>query len=620
MPAPTVRRSPYKDFLQPALQRRFATASLFVLAIAYLQALLLANWSSFLWSWFPLGPTGIRTLLFFFCGISVIVLRIAQYHPGLRASISGFHTFFRYGPTFPTVEALFTYTSSAYFFSQIYLWSLPAKSGFEWITYFTSDRARLNEKPILLTTHLVLLGVCQALLHLFKDVDRLSLGVARPQNAGGQPEDGDSSIQVRRFRDQLPSIILRTLNQSIVGLIVTIITYPLFLRTTIWQTMMAFLRPIYNLPRTNMVPTTLPFSFSTIFRCWAVSIMLLFAWTAANAAFSLFLIKSPLKNGRPLTSDSKDPNGSLLNGLNNKKLSIKCFAMWELAFIARDFAERRKSIYEDIDRKDAPMWSQVYKVCLDVLKGIETSIDDSTRAPPPPEPASGATEEEKKKRTTDPPKDEPIFEPVPQKKGLRTQVEKAVNQAATAPGQSSQLSPMAKKAAETARQQLVRIQKETTGSEDTQGLIRDFAVKVLKSGVGWPFRQHYRRRLAYVVLGAPYGEPSLYINAASALSQLAVHSLREDKYGHVQRDIAAIVRALTGVTKKLAKFKEELPTHWTDVDGDRECPEVEEVLDALRDALRRLIDAFGPYARDLRLSLTDMRLAREAAGMQDTGF
>ncbi len=46
MAGATVRRSPYKDFLQPALQRRFATASLFVLAIAYFQALLLANWSS----------------------------------------------------------------------------------------------------------------------------------------------------------------------------------------------------------------------------------------------------------------------------------------------------------------------------------------------------------------------------------------------------------------------------------------------------------------------------------------------------------------------------------------------------------------------------------------------
>jgi len=44
--AAAVRRSPYKDFLQPALQRRFATATLVVLATAYFEALLLARWSS----------------------------------------------------------------------------------------------------------------------------------------------------------------------------------------------------------------------------------------------------------------------------------------------------------------------------------------------------------------------------------------------------------------------------------------------------------------------------------------------------------------------------------------------------------------------------------------------
>jgi nucleoporin NDC1 len=117
------------------------------------------------------------------------------------------------------------------------------------------------------------------------------------------------------------------------------------------------------------------------------------------------------------------------------------------------------------------------------------------------------------------------------------------------------------------------------------------------------------------VLGSPYGEPSLYVNAAVALSQLAVNSLKEDKYGHVQRDVAAVIRGLTGVVKKLEKFAGELKTHWTDVEGKRECPEVEEVLAALRDALGRLMEAFGPYARDLRLSLTDVRLAREAAGL-----
>ncbi|KAK4148777.1 nucleoporin protein Ndc1-Nup [Chaetomidium leptoderma] len=615
MAGATVRRSPYKDFLQPALQRRFATASLFVLAIAYLQALLLANWSSLIWSWFPLGPTGVRAFSFFFCGILIIVLRISQYHPGVRTSDSGLHTFFRYAANVETPETLLVYTLSAFLFSVTYLWSLPGKSGLELITYFTADRARLNEKPLFLLSHLVLLGVYQSVLHLFKDSDRLSLGVARPQNGEGKLEEGDASFQVRRFRDMLPAILISTINQSIFGLLMSLVVYPLAVRGPIWKTAMVFLRPIYNLPRSNMVPSALPFSVSAILRCWLVSLMLLFAWTAANTAFSLFLVKSPLKNGKPLTSDSKDPNGSLLNGLKNKKLSIKCFAMWELAFIARDFSERRKAIYEDIDRKDGPMWSQVYKICLDTLKNMEASMDAYIAPPTPSGPATTEAAPEQKVRTTDPPRDEAIFQPIPQKKGLRNQVEKAVNQATLSPGQGSQLSPAAKKAVESAKQHLIKIQKDATGSDDTQGLIKDLALKVLHSPAGWPFRQHYRRRLTSAVLGAPYGEPSLYINAACALSGLAVHSLREDKYGNVQRDVAAIIRALTGVAKKLEGFGEGLPSHWTDVEGRRTCPEVDEVLGTLRDALGRLVEAFGPYARDLRLSLTDVRLAREAAGM-----
>ncbi|KAK3304630.1 nucleoporin protein Ndc1-Nup [Chaetomium strumarium] len=616
MAAATVRRPPYKDFLQPALQRRFATASLFVLAVAYLQALLLANWSSLFWSWFPIGPTGLRAVLFFFCSISVIILRIAQYHPGLRTSDSAVHTFFRYAPKFQTVETVLTYALSAFVFSQIYLWSVPEGSGMERVTYFVSDRARLNEKPIFLTTHLVLLGVYQALQHLFGDIDRLAIGVARPHNRSGKkPEDGDSSLQVRRFRDRLPEILLYTINQSLFGLMISGVLYPMFFRAPLWKTMMVFLRPIYNLPRSNMVPPTLPYSFSNILRCYLVSLMLMFAWTVANNAFSLFLVKSPLKHGKPLTSDSKDPNGSLLNGLKNKKLSIKCFAMWELAFIARDFPERRKAIFEDIDRKDGPMWSQVYKLCLDILKTMETNIDTYV-APPAPAPAPAEPPAEERKRTTSPPKDDPIFQPIHANKGnFLNRVEKAVNQTALAPGQASQLSPAAKRAVESAKQGLIKLQKEATGTEDTQGLFKDLALKVLHSPVGWPFRQHYRRRLTHAVFGGPYGEPSLYINAAVALSQLAVHSLHEDKYGNVQRDVAAIIRALTGLAKKLDGFKAELATHWTDVEGKRECPEVEQVLEAVRDALAKLVGAFSPYARDLRLSLADVRLAREAAGL-----
>lgn len=292
--------------------------------------------------------------------------------------------------------------------------------------------------------------------------------------------------------------------------------------------------------------------------------------------------------------------------------------MWELAFIARDYEDRRKAIYEDIDRKEGPMWSQVYAICLDVIRSMESRIDNYGKAPAPV-PATGVPVTGEKKQSTQPLKQDAIMQSTPQKKTFQNEVEKVVGQVATAPGQPSQLSPLAKKAMATAKDQLLRMQKQATGSDDPKSLIKDLALKVLNSPVGWPFRQEFSRRLAAVVLGEPYGEPSLYVNAINALSLLSVHSLTEDKYGNVQRDVATILRTFTTITSKLEAFKNSFPVHWTDVEKDTACAEVETILEALRDGLSQLIQAFGPYARDLRLSLTDMRLAKEAAGIQKSG-
>jgi nucleoporin NDC1 len=266
-----------------------------------------------------------------------------------------------------------------------------------------------------------------------------------------------------------------------------------------------------------------------------------------------------------------------------------------------------------MDRKDGPMWSQVYTICLDVIKSMEARIDGFGKPPAAPVPSAAAAPINEKKRTTQPLKDDPIFQTTPTKNTFRGEVEKVVNQVATSPGQKSRLSPIAKKAIAGAKERLLTLQKETTGSDDPQSLLRELALKILKSPLGWPFRQEFRRRLSAVVLGTPYGEPSLYINAATSLSQLAVHSLTEDKYGNVQRDVATIIRTLTTVTKKLETFKTNFPVHWTDIVQDKESHEVDAILDALKDGLAHLIQAFGRYSRDLRLGLTDMRLAREAA-------
>lgn len=273
------------------------------------------------WSWFPIGPAGIRTLFLSICGLSVIVLRIAQYHVGARTSNSGFQTFTQNVFQIQTLEALFTYVFSGWLFSQIWLWSCGSDSGLSWITYFSGDRARLNEKPLFFSCYFITLGITEAVLHLFYDNDRLSLGIVKPKN--GEQQKGDPVSQFKEFKSQMPNLLLVSGVRAFLGLFSSFLVYLMFFRSLVWRTTLLFLRPFYNLPKTNMLPTALPVNVWVAWKCFIAGFLILVVWAAGNAAFSIFLVREPLKHGKPLTSESKDPNGSLLNGLKSKKLSIK---------------------------------------------------------------------------------------------------------------------------------------------------------------------------------------------------------------------------------------------------------------------------------------------------------
>jgi nucleoporin NDC1 len=303
----------------------------------------------------------------------------------------------------------------------------------------------------------------------------------------------------------------------------------------------------------------------------------------------------------------------------------QCFAAWELAFIACDYEDRRKAIYEDIDRKDGPMWSQVYAICLETIKELESRIDNYGKTPVPITPAVVDAVEMGRQLPEKSFKGKPFAESEPPRKTLVGEVGKSVGKyvsnVATDPSQPSRLSPIGKAAGE-AKQKLIEMRKQMAEADDggdgVNNPLQGRARALLSSSAGWPFRQEFHRRLTAAVFGAPHGEPSLYINMVTALSQLAVHSLQEDKYGNVQRDVAQVVRTLTAVTQKLDSFKKGFPLHWTDVHKDRNSPEVDAVLEALKDGLSDVVLKFERYSRDLRLSMTDMRLAREAIGVPVT--
>lgn len=285
--------------------------------------------------------------------------------------------------------------------------------------------------------------------------------------------------------------------------------------------------------------------------------------------------------------------------------------MWELAIIAQDFEAQRKAIFADIDRKDGPMWSQVYSICMTALKVIEERVDAYGKPLLPAAPVQAA--QESKQRVSAPPRQDEIFT-----KGRAPQsgVEKAWDQIVRSPGSSpmAELSPIAKKTWNQTRDRvLTKEQQEAVSKESIQSYVDRAASHLLRlEWISSIFRQDFATEFAAAVLGQPYAEPTVYVHAVQALCQLAIHSLAEDQYGNVHRDVPSIIRTLTVIIKKVEALKARFPAHWTDSSRRRESPEVDQVLDAMRLGLDQVVAKFEPYSSDLRLNLADLRLAKEA--------
>ena len=145
----------------------------------------------------------------------------------------------------------------------------------------------------------------------------------------------------------------------------------------------------------------------------------------------------------------------------------------------------------------------------------------------------------------------------------------------------------------------------------------------LATPLGSPFRQTFAARAQVKALGTPTSDLEVALYAIGSVTQLAAHSVAEDQFGTVHRDVAAILRALTRVSGSVETFIRTSPVHWTDVafeakgGEEREVREVELLWTHLRCSLRHLIGSFEGYAKDMGLSEVELREARKAAGMVD---
>ena len=174
---------------------------------------------------------------------------------------------------------------------------------------------------------------------------------------------------------------------------------------------------------------------------------------------------------------------------------------------------------------------------------------------------------------------------------------------------------------ESARQHLLTQEQQQTYSKS--GLLtqyNDYLIRFLRSPVGYPFRETFKRRVTTIVLGAPYGELDQILSSITTLTALAKASINEDRYGNVAKDVPLLLRAFVSTISSVEGFVARFPVHWTDVEfqeSDRRVEEIALIVDSLRGALKDIVSSFGQYAAELGLGKEEIETARKIAGLDD---
>ncbi len=262
----------------------------------------------------------------------IFILRVAQLHVGIRTSYSAWHTFRSYAFKFQVLQTIGWYCLSAYLFSEVYIWCAPKSADLNRIKLIPkTDRPTLNEKPIYLTHFFLVLAVAQAGCHLFYDYDRIDMPVAKWTNFGDSDQSVSvvtpPSVQLRAKALELARIsITRALVISLLSPFIYVLDwgfYPYSIRQFSWSFTRSFAKFFWSLPKSGALPAITPFHWTFLIETFLSGIQLLLLWEVGNAAFSIYVAQEPLKNGRPVTYESRDPNGSLLTGLRGKKLQTR---------------------------------------------------------------------------------------------------------------------------------------------------------------------------------------------------------------------------------------------------------------------------------------------------------
>ena len=456
---------------------------------------------------------------------------------------------------------------------------------------------KLNERPIYLRYVFLLMAVAQSFAHLWDDFSIVTIPVSRV------PAPSDTDYRTHRIEslpNQLQSALIPILRRTLIVSCGTSLAAPFFytllFRRKFWSCHLFFAKLIFNLSRSNARPVGYPpSSFGLMYRSFTSGFLLVLTWQATSFLFTALLAQEPLKKDQPLSAGSRDPNGTLLNGLKTKKYIVKSYAFWELDTIAQRFPERRKAIFTDIEREGGSCWGQMQDLALNVVREIDSRIVATA-----PEPPNGSVTIQTLPQLTASLSSEPIIVAATPPRSLGEKVASDTGSILKALGQSDQpWNPALSKS-----KALIEYLQST-------GVIETFMIWVSQlqaSPVGWGFRPSKQGQINAVVLGTPYANAAMAVDAVDSVTRMLVASLSEDVYGQAISGVPEAVRTFANAISAMEAF---LQQNAKGVNAGIE--EVETVLERLKAGLTELLSAFQLYLSDVGLGAAELREARRLA-------
>lgn len=574
-----------------------------------------ASIPSFFWAFFPLGKAGVKALLFSLSSLSIFMLQIATFNIGKRCTPSNWTTIRTLLLSYSTYTTVFWYMASAFWFCEVFVFTSPASTDLGWIInggYGAPDK--LNERPIYLRLFFLLLGALQAALHIYHDSSSLPLPVKSPVKPRDKPEEKiQEETMIGKMLGTAPSLLQQATALSAIASLAGPFLYTAFCRRTLWSWHIWWAKVFANIARSEAAPLTGFYIGSIMLRAFIFGIFLSLTWQLNLVLFRALMLREPAKDGKPLSTSSKDPNGTLLNGLNAKRELVKTFAFWELELIARGHPERRRDIFGDFERPNqGPVFSHMLNAALDVLKSIESRIKVLELPPQPPAtttdvPHSNHTHHLPRLLPNTIPAKNQIYQPVNPAAGdsrAGRLVNYASHEAKLVGSSSNPWSPPLDKTKQLA------IDYSTPTINNLQSRVE----AAQQSPLGRYLLTTPTRLIKAAILGTPNGNPALTTFAVKSTTAILIASLTEDTFGKAVQGVPPAVQTLTTTVFAIESFVHKHTNGGIVSSYDaKELEEVVVIYAQLKASLRELLSAFQIFLSDVGLSIRDLNDARKAA-------